>query len=58
MNEVYNVQAIFRRPAQPPTRECALCRRLENPAADTVSTAFTWLCEDCLSKLRKLLEDV
>lgn len=56
MIEIVNIPAVLRPPAQPPTRKCALCGRLENPAAATVSVAFTWLCEDCLRKLRKILE--
>ena len=39
----------------PPSRICCICNRHEYPKSDTCTTA-TWICNDCLQKIRELLK--
>lgn len=38
-----------------PTRQCLVCGRKENSAADIVHTDKAWLCEDCKMALQKIV---
>lgn len=39
----------------PTSRICCICNKYEYPESDTCTTA-TWICDDCLQKIKKLLE--
>lgn len=38
-----------------PYHECAICETVENPKAIIVTKEF-WICDDCVRKLRKIME--
>ena len=40
-----------------PSRYCAICGRMEFDDAVLCTSAF-WLCDKCLAKLKKMLEEV
>lgn len=43
-------------PQYPTSRICCICNEYEYPKSDTYTTAATWICDDCLQKIRKLLK--
>lgn len=40
----------------PPTRQCLVCERKENPKAVMVYTNASWLCDKCRAALLKVVE--
>ena len=49
--------AIFKIPDKkqmPPTEQCMICERLNNPDADMVSLVG-WICPDCKKKLCQII---
>jgi len=38
----------------PPTRQCLICEKLENPNADIV-TLVGWICPECKNKLQRMI---
>lgn len=38
----------------PPTRQCTICEKIENPEANIID-AHSWICPSCVSKIGKLI---
>lgn len=46
---------VVRRDAMmPPTKQCLICDKLENPNANMVHNAG-WLCPECKNRLKRVL---
>lgn len=44
-------------PGAPPTRRCAICRRLEVPESGKLIRAM-WICSDCAAEIRPQIKEV
>lgn len=42
-------------PSYPTSRICCICNKYEYPESDVCTTA-TWVCEDCLKSIRRLVK--
>ena len=40
----------------PPTSQCFVCDRLENPEAGFIDTGKIWICDRCREVLREIVE--
>lgn len=38
------------------SRQCLICEKAENENADIINAGIVWVCPECKSKLRKIIE--
>lgn len=53
--DISTIKSPYKYPQYPVSHICCICNTYEYPESDTYTTA-TWICEDCLQKIKKLLE--